>query len=194
MNKVQLRRDMRQRRRALSSAERRKASVRLAKAFESDSHLLASRRIALYLVNDGEIDPAVLVGRLVSRSVQVYLPSLHPIKRGHLAFIRYQPGKTPMVKNRYGISEPDFRRGHRISPRFLSHVLMPLVAFDQCGNRLGMGGGYYDRTFAFINKRPARPKLVGCAYECQSVEYISHEEWDIPLPVILTEVGLRQFN
>jgi 5-formyltetrahydrofolate cyclo-ligase len=65
---------------------------------------------------------------------------------------------------------------------------MPLVGFDRLGNRMGMGGGYYDRTLAFMSEHHSgKPKLVGLAHSSQEVELISQQSWDIPLHVIATD-------
>jgi len=69
---------------------------------------------------------------------------------------------------------------------------MPLVGFDPAGNRLGMGKGFYDRCFAFRGRNPGssparrRPILAGLAHDCQQVERIPAEEWDVRLDVIFT--------
>lgn len=96
-----------------------------------------------------------------------------------------------MTVNQYGIKEPCLRTNKTILSKQLNLVLLPLVAFDAQGNRMGMGGGYYDRTFAFKNQHQnkigTKPKLLGLAHECQQVEQLPIESWDIPLQGILTD-------
>lgn len=193
MDKIQLRRLIRQHRRQLSPAQRRDAANGLARSLNTAAELIARKRIALYWQNDGEIDPALAIELLLQRGKQVYLPVLHPFKQGQLLFVRYQPGMR-MRKNRYGIAEPDWRYANALPATFLSAVLVPLVAFDLRGARLGMGGGYYDRSLAFCRHSQQRPLLVGCAYEFQKLQQLPMESWDIPMQMILTEQRCYRFR
>lgn len=190
MDKASLRREMRRRRRAVSRSESRQAGIRLASSLHSHPAFCRSPRVAVYLRNDGEIDTSHLIQRLRQRGVEVFLPVLHPLKKGHLAFIRYD-SNTPMRRNCYGIAEPDFRYGQKVPARFLSTICLPLVAFDESGNRIGMGGGYYDRTLAFCRRPGVRPRLIGCAYEFQKLPALPADGWDIPLSAIATNARLR---
>lgn len=151
---------------------------------------LRSRRIALYLANDGEIDPEWLRQLAESAGKEVFLPLLHPFRHNSLLFQRHQAGRT-LASNRFGIAEP--RLGDEpLAPAWsLDVVFMPLVAFDSTGNRLGMGGGFYDRTFARAPRRHHfRPLLVGLAHAFQQVESLPREPWDIPLDAIATDRGI----
>ena len=182
-----LRRDMRRRRRAVTRADSSQAGRRLLHRFRHAPGFLSARRVAVYLPNDGEIPTQWLIRDLQSRGREVYLPVLHPLRRGCLSFIRYTD-TTPMTRNRFGISEPDFRYGQRVSARFLSLICLPLVAFDGEGNRLGMGGGFYDRTLAFMQGAGlSTPRLTGVAYAFQRVGSLPVESWDIPLQMIVTD-------
>lgn len=185
-DRAALRRLLRRRRRALSPKQQKEAARHLARTLTRQPDVLRARRIAVYLPNDGEIDPGVFVEKARQRGVDVYLPVLHPVHRGRLTF---QPwtGSTRLKANRFGIAEPSFR-GHRSHPAWaLDTVLLPLVGFDSNGGRLGMGGGFYDRTFAFIRHRPRpAPTLIGLAHECQQVDRLPIASWDIPLDAIAT--------
>lgn len=192
MNKSELRKLIRRKRRALTPARRRQAAHLLLNQLHQSSQFLAADRIALYLTNDGEIDTQYVVDDIQKRGKQVFLPVLHPLKKGHLSFIRYDQD-TRMRDNCYGISEPDFRYGQRVQARFLDIICLPLVAFDERGNRLGMGGGYYDRTLAFMHQPGPRPQLIGCAYEFQQLPMLPAESWDIPITAIATEAAFRHF-
>lgn len=147
-----------------------------------------ARRTALYRAADGELDPWLLMDRLPRRGRRWYLPVLHPFIAGRLWFVRYRP-LDPTRRNRFGIAEPA-RRGRQLYPaRALDLVLLPLVGFDARCNRIGMGKGYYDRSFAFLRARRhwSRPLLVGLAHECQRVDVIEPRPWDVPLDAVVTE-------
>ncbi|QEM84226.1 5-formyltetrahydrofolate cyclo-ligase [Halomonas binhaiensis] len=191
----QLRRELRQRRRALSAAQQKAASKALGAQLRSLPELLAARRVALYLPNDGEIDPRPLLDWLHRRGAHAYLPVLRPLANNALWFVRYDHN-TPMVRNRFGIQEPDTRHGahpaRRLPAWALSVILMPLVGFDDQGQRLGMGGGFYDRTLAFTHPERGnpgpRPKLIGLAHEVQRMEKLPIASWDVPLDAIATDM------
>ena len=134
---------------------------------------------------DGEIDPILLCAAAQRRGKSCYLPVLNAFGSPRLRFKRWNREEV-LRNNRYGIPEP--RGGRYCMPRALSLVLLPLVGFDASGNRLGMGKGYYDRTFAFRRHAAARrPVLLGLAHECQSVEKLEAEAWDLPLDGVVTD-------
>ena len=134
---------------------------------------------------DGEIDPGLLLAEAQRRGKRCYLPVLSPVGPPRLRFRRWRRGDVPRA-NFYGIAEP--RSGAYCPPRALSLVLMPLVGFDASCNRIGMGKGYYDRTFAFRrHSDSARPVLLGLAHECQRVEKLQAEAWDLPLDGVVTD-------
>lgn len=184
-----LRRQLRAARRALSPRQQRLAGLGLARQLRPFLPLLKARHISFYLPNDGEIDARPLVRFLERCGKQCYLPRLHPDGSNRIYFIRWRAGE-PLQKNHLGIPEP-LLRAARLPAWALDVVLMPLVGFDNQGNRLGMGGGFYDRTFAF-RKEPGRhkPLLVGLAHSIQEVPSLASENWDIPLDVIATENAL----
>lgn len=189
----QLRREMRRRRRALSPAQQRHAAQALVRHFSQHPWFKRSRHLALYLSNDGEIDTRPLIELAWQQGKQVYLPVLHPLSHNRLWFLPYQQD-TRLRLNQYRIPEPPLQPHRRRLPWTLDLVCMPLVAFDPQGGRLGMGGGYYDRTFAFLNRQPnwGKPRLLGLAHECQKVEHLPLASWDIPLSAILTDSRLYQ--
>jgi|TARA_R110000868_G_scaffold33587_3_gene121740 5-formyltetrahydrofolate cyclo-ligase len=190
MNKHQLRKAMRQQRRALTAKQQHQAAYGLKRTLLQPGALLAAKRIALYLVNDGEINPEQIIKQLTRMGKAVYLPTLHPLRQGELAFVRYQ-ATTRMSTNRFGIAEPDFRYNTHQQAKFLSVICLPLVAFDPHGNRMGMGGGFYDRSLAFTRHAGNKPRLIGCAHEFQCVSALPAEVWDIPLSAIATDTALR---
>jgi 5-formyltetrahydrofolate cyclo-ligase len=178
----QLRRQMRARRRALRPGQRTSASIRLASQVTRSVLFLRARRVALYVAADGEIDPAQVLRAARRQGKQVYLPVLHPLRKGRLAFVAF--GRSERLRpNRFGIAEPATLAGS-VQPWQLDLVLMPLVAFDAAGGRLGMGGGFYDRTFGPLLARRCgqrRPVLAGLAYRFQQVGVLPQRPWDVPL-------------
>ncbi len=184
-----LRKDLRSRRRALSNVQQSLASERLALNLLNDPELFRTRHVAIYLPNDGEIDPGCYIIQGRNRGIQFYLPVLHPVHRGRLVFSPFDEN-TLLTPNRFGIPEPDFKKALKRPPWALDAVLMPLVGFDTNGGRLGMGGGFYDRTFAFTRYAPRMaPKLIGLAHDCQRVNALPVEPWDIPLHAIVSDQG-----
>ena len=141
-----------------------------------------AQHIALYVSFDGEISTDKLIKILWAQGKQVYLPVLHPFNPNHLLFLRYLPD-TPMLKNKFGIWEPKFNVQNVLPLDELDILFTPLVAFDKQGNRLGMGGGFYDRTLQNWQNSSFIP--VGLAHQCQQVEQLPTEAWDVPLHQIL---------
>ena len=141
-----------------------------------------AQHIALYLSFDGEISTDKLIKILWAQGKQVYLPVLHPFNPNHLLFLRYLPD-TPMLKNKFGIWEPKLNVQSVLPLEELDILFTPLVAFDKQGNRLGMGGGFYDRTLQ--NWRNSSFIPVGLAHQYQQVEQLPTEAWDVPLHQIL---------
>ena len=186
-----LRQAIRARRQAIPAATARKYAAQLANNARNHPLLLNSRHIAGFLAADGEMDPLPLMQQLWSLGKKLYVPVLTPFERNRLWFARFEPGDE-LVFNRYGIPEPV--RRHLIKPSALDLVLTPLVAFDTRGHRIGMGGGFYDRSFAFLQRRShwMKPRLLGIAYELQRQQAIEANSWDIPLDAIVTEHTLYQ--
>jgi 5-formyltetrahydrofolate cyclo-ligase len=185
----EIRRQIRALRRTLPAHERLLRSHQLAERVASTRLFRQSRRIACYLPVDGEVDPTPLMERAWHLGKQVFLPVLG--HRGRLHFAPHTPGGK-LRPNRFGIDEPQQPARGFQRPHTLDLVLTPLVAFDPMGNRLGFGGGYYDRTFAFLSRRDhwQKPRLLGLAYEIQKVPQLQHHPWDVPLYGIATESNL----
>ena len=141
-----------------------------------------AQHIALYVSFDGEISTDKLIKTLWAQDKHVYLPVLHPFNPNHLLFLRYLPD-TPMLKNKFSIWEPRLNVQNVLPLDELDILFTPLVAFDKQGNRLGMGGGFYDRTLQHWQKSSFIP--VGLAHQCQQVEQLPTETWDMPLHQIL---------
>ncbi|MDG2502679.1 MAG: 5-formyltetrahydrofolate cyclo-ligase [Porticoccaceae bacterium] len=187
MNSGDTRQQLRAKRRSLSTVEQRSAGMSLAANLRRETFFMRAKRVALYLANDGEIDPDKLLDTAIKSGKQCFLPALHPMKTNSLYFIEYS-SKTQLVTNKFGILEPAFNIAQVAAPWSLDIIFMPLVGFDRQGNRIGMGGGYYDRTLAFMGaQEKLKPVLVGLAHSCQEVDLISRQCWDIPLHLIVTD-------
>ncbi|WP_027850529.1 5-formyltetrahydrofolate cyclo-ligase [Marinospirillum insulare] len=189
-NRSSLRRLLRQKRRQLSSYEQKVASYKACQRVSQQAWFLNASNLAVYMASDGELDPLPLALKAQKMGKRVYLPVLHPLNSNHLLFIRFT-SKTPLHKNRFGILEPCLKgygleRINSCKIQALDLLLMPLVGFDPHGGRLGMGGGFYDRTLAVKPNQFKRPKLIGLAHECQKVDQLSLEAWDVPLTGIVT--------
>ena len=191
-----IRQQMREQRLLLSPQQQLLAARKLSALLITQPWFQRAQNIAIYLAHDGEIDPRVFADKALYRKKMCHLPSLHPIKKNHLWFADYD---GPRSKNKYGIEEPDAKRNQMLNAQQLDVVLLPLVAFDPQGGRLGMGGGYYDRTFAFLNREvnkgmnnkanssTQKPKLIGLAHHFQQVPQLPVESWDVPLDAIVTD-------
>lgn len=185
-----IRADVRKRRRALSIDEQHHASIAVLKHLRSHPKMANAKRIALYLANDSELDPAPLLQWCWQQNKQVFLPVLHPFNGQSLLFLRYRQD-SDMQANQFGILEPKLDVRAICPLEQLDLLLTPLVAFDDSGARLGMGGGFYDRTLANWFKKyqaGSTPTMyaIGLAHDCQRVAHIPCECWDIPLPEIIT--------
>lgn len=184
----EMRRNLRAKRRALTPTQQRFAAQQLVKHLRSHPLFLRSQHVAFHMAADGELGLGPLLQAAQSMGKCCYLPVLHPLKQNALWFCHYRDGDV-LVNNRFGLAEP-LPTARRIPPRMLDLVLMPLVGFDRSGNRLGMGGGFYDRTFAFkqdATRRTRLPVLMGIAHSCQEVESLSGASWDVPMDFVATE-------
>ena len=185
-SKVQLRRRMRAARRNLSVYGQRQAGRAVISRLGRSPQLLRARHIGIYWPMDGEIDIRGLVLRYPDKNF--YLPVLPAAPHPQLRFRRWHGGNLT-YRNRFRIPEPI--QGPSQPPHQLDLVLLPLVAFDPSGARLGMGAGFYDRTFAFKRLLTgAGPELVGVAHQLQCVAELPTDSWDIPLGGVVTEQRL----
>ncbi|MDQ2993898.1 MAG: 5-formyltetrahydrofolate cyclo-ligase [Pseudomonadota bacterium] len=176
-----------QQRKALSSEEIAEASKLVgAHIVESDFWAYA-KHIAFYIAQNGETDPQQLLMLAEQQGKICYLPALAGTEHNELVMVQYSKG-DPLPLNRYRIPEPIQDPAKIIAPNELDLVLVPLVAYDIYGTRLGMGLGFYDRSFAFLNTahRPAKPLLVGLAYRFQQANKLPREDWDVPLDKVAT--------
>ena len=172
----ELRQQMAGRRRALPPPARMAAAQGLRRSLEQLPEYLTDLRVAGYWASGGELPLNLVIPPLAARGQRFLLPILAKGRQLHFA------------PNRYGIPEPVAPR-EWFAPFQLDLVLVPLLAFDRRGHRLGHGGGYYDRSFAFLKDqgRPTEPLLVGVAYAFQEVEDLKAEAWDVPLDYVATD-------
>lgn len=146
-----------------------------------------SQHIACYIANDGEIDPLKIIEHAWFNNKDIYLPILSPLKNS-LYFAAYTRDSKFRL-NRFNIPEPICHPSQWKKANQLDLLLLPLVAFDDSGNRIGMGGGFYDRTLAYMRHRQhwKKPALIGLAHELQKAAQLDRHSWDIPLDLIITE-------
>ena len=182
--KTDLRKSLRQRRNSLSAPQQLTAAKTLINSVTKLPTWTDAKHIAVYLANDGEIDTKPLNAIARSQGKQLYLPKI--TDSDNLAFAHWETS-AELRKNRYNIPEPPLTA--QLCPvSQLDIVFLPLVGWDLFGCRLGMGGGFYDRALANI----ARPLLVGLAHECQQVENIPQESWDLVVEFIATDAALHR--
>ena len=183
LDRAQLRSDLRARRRSLPAAQRIAAADALANQLLALPFLPESGNVAGYWAMDGEIALNSWQVRL-PRQLVYCLPVLHA--DNSLRFAPWRPGEA-LVSNRFGIPEPDVDPAEALPAQALSLVVMPLVGFDARGHRLGMGGGWYDRSFAFRNAAAPPPWLVGAGFNVQRVPHLDQEAWDVIPDALCTE-------
>jgi len=190
MSTLNLRHTLRQRRRNITPAQREYFDFLINQHIQKSGILLRSSSIASYLANDGEPSVNYSIQNCAKKALLHYLPV---ISKKRLKFAQYSFG-GPLTSNAFNIPEPLTK--HFLPARLLSSILIPLVGFDKQGNRLGMGGGYYDRTLNFMSQTACRkkPLLIGIAYSLQEVDSIQSRHWDIPLDAVITELGITCFS
>jgi 5-formyltetrahydrofolate cyclo-ligase len=186
-----LRREFRARRRAVDAATRAAAATSAARLLAAAGLPRPGARVGCYVPGDGEFDPSPLIAVARERGCHLYVPVL-TTRRGGMAFGPLDAPARAWRPNRYGIPEPRGLPSLLRRPQDLDLVLVPLVAFDARGHRLGMGAGYYDRAFAFLRTRTSwiRPRLLGLAFDVQEAPALPVAAWDVPLWGVLTESRL----
>lgn len=189
MSKTQaaIRTQIKQQRRQLSIENQQIAAHKATQLLKRQRSFTNSQHIAVYLPMNGELSPLPLVELARKTGKHIYLPVLMPFLSNRLWFAPWSPD-TKMKANPFGIPEPVFHGKHLIPANRLDLVITPLVAFDPDCHRIGMGGGYYDRTFSFLRFRQhwRSPKLIGLAYEFQKLKHIDTQAWDVPLHTVVT--------
>ena len=173
----------------LSKLEQQEKSAQIIAHIKQSDIFMQSKKIAFYHAVRGEADPEGLHSS-TSNSQKFYLPLLSSNKNQGLVFAPIDEN-TQYKNNAFSIPEPIVETHELLDAKELDLVIMPLLGFDLAGNRLGMGGGYYDRCFAFKHSNTSKPILMGFAYDFQKIKSLITEPWDIGLDMIATECGLR---
>jgi len=172
-------------RKRLSEKEQAAAAAALSCSVTAQNFYQSATKIAFYLAVDGEIDPQPLLSQALAEGKTCFLPVVNQRDEQLLSFAPYDSA-TELVENQWGIAEPP-APATEISATGFDLVLVPLVAFDRECYRLGMGKGFYDRTFSFkIFNRSSQPLLIGLAHECQLADRLPSEGWDVRLDAVVT--------
>jgi 5-formyltetrahydrofolate cyclo-ligase len=192
----QLRKSLRRQRLTLSIHTRRRAEQAVVRQMRRQPHFVNAQRVGLYVDAFGEVPTGVLIQLCFNLRKAVYLPVVRSVNQplSWSRITRHQWQNQRMMKHRFGMKQPLMQRG--VSVKALDCLFMPLVGFDLKGHRLGMGGGFYDRTLALsraIGKQQNKPWRIGIAYDFQRVDNLHSNQWDIPLHAIVTQSGYRRF-
>lgn len=186
-SKSQLRQQLLAQRRALTPEQIQRAAGRVAARVWRLPVLARSQRLALYSPVSGELDCAPIISAAWRRGREVFLPVVVDTE---LCFAPFAPDST-LAANCFGIAEPVCNSEQWRSAREMDVIFAPLLGFDADGYRLGMGGGYYDRTLAFLAQRRhfRRPHFIGLAYEFQQINAVPHQKHDVKLEAVVTDAG-----
>jgi 5-formyltetrahydrofolate cyclo-ligase len=196
-DRQQLRGQMRQRRKAVPFAMQRAAATAIADHVRRARLLVAGNNIAVYGAIDGEVDLLPVMRVANGIGCKIYAPRIVDMQRRKMEFmlVPARSIQSASLNRLKSFADRPKNLNLRINPRFLDVVLVPLVAFDDFGWRLGFGAGFYDRKFAFKQRMSARkPLLIGVGYEFQRVERQEPNPWDVLLDAVVTECGIQRFR
>lgn len=187
-----IRKNLRSKRRSLSSFEQKQAQLDVLHHLNTLPIFHSSKKIGLYLHAFGEVHTELLIALCFKKNKQVYLPMICSMNQ-KLVWVKIS--KNQYINRRFshhplGMKEPMASRAKHVAS--LDLLLMPLLACDQYGTRIGMGGGYYDRTLATAKHRPYR---LGLAHQFQFIEHtLKRQSWDQPLDALLTPQRVYYFK
>jgi len=192
-----LRKSLRRQRLSLSIHTRRRAEQAVVQHMRRQPNFANAQRVGLYLDAFGEVPTGALIQLCFKLRKAVYLPVVRSVNQplSWSRITRHQWQNQRMMKHRFGMKQPLMQRG--VSVKALDCLFMPLVGFDLKGHRIGMGGGFYDRTLASsrtTGKQQNKPWRIGIAYDFQRVDKLHSNHWDIPLHAIVTQSGYRRFR
>jgi 5-formyltetrahydrofolate cyclo-ligase len=188
---TEIRNKMRAKREALSSDQVRNAAASISHNLWQLPEIQRAKKIGCYIDVNGEASSVNFVQTAFTRKKRIFVPVLH---KKNMAFFQLFPN-SKLKNNEFGIPEPPSIEQNLITPQSLNIILIPLVAFDLSGNRLGMGGGYYDKLLSFTKRRNKyrRPLIIGMAYNFQQVNQITANNWDVPMHIVTTETKIYRF-
>ena len=186
LRRHELRRQARAARRELSEGERVAAAQALCVRLGTLPAFASARRIGCYAAVASELSLQTAMDAALVRGQQIYLPHVEHTAPD-MRFAHWTGQHKRLLTNRFGIPEPLVDVAELVPAQTLDVILLPLLAFDRCGGRLGSGAGYYDRALAFRRESPAPPLLIGIGFACQEVTDIPMAEWDVPLDLVVTE-------
>ncbi len=188
--KSNLRKQLRVRRRSLGVVEHRRLSRLASNAIKHCARFSFGKRVAVYLPFDGESNTSALIKAARNRGVKLFVPIVEDLRHSRMNFY---PLTSKTTRGAFGIAVP--RRGRAVMPRWFNLIIVPCVATDPGGRRLGMGGGFYDRAFNYrrVRKVWRGPQLIGLSFDFQRVDSISVDVWDLRLDCLSTESGLKTF-
>jgi 5-formyltetrahydrofolate cyclo-ligase len=183
-NHDDMRQANRKRRGELSPQQLQTAAEALAQRIIELDVYARSTKLAVYFAVNGEIGLDVVIDHALAAGKQVFLPNLDQKSLRFSPYFREQK----MRINKFRLPEPDVGDEQMLQPEQLDLVLAPLVVFDENRNRIGMGGGFYDRSFAMRKViEVTEPVLIGVAHELQKVDEIIPQEWDVRLDMVITD-------
>jgi 5-formyltetrahydrofolate cyclo-ligase len=186
-----LRREIRRQRRSLSLQDRTIAAKRFCTIAGRHRLFQPGMQVGLYLPFGHEADCHALMDLALARGCRVYVPRIVSYRHARMRFIEHGPALA-LIENKYGIAEPANRKGHYTSVLTLDAIVLPVIAVDHGGYRLGSGAGFYDRALQHLRRgrRWRKPKLIALAYDFQRIEHLPAQTWDVPVDAILTEKQL----
>jgi 5-formyltetrahydrofolate cyclo-ligase len=186
-----IRLSIKKQRRLLDDCAIAHAAIDIKKNLWQLPELSRAKNIGSYFSVHGEADPGAFVQSAWMRKKRIFMPVL---RKNAMRLYELSP-TDELETNAFGIPEPISKNAQPINTKNLDVILVPLVAFDMYGNRLGMGGGYYDRLLAFTKHRPnfRRPLLIGLAYDFQHVPPLATNHWDVPLHAVVTNRNTYRF-
>jgi 5-formyltetrahydrofolate cyclo-ligase len=185
-DKAALRRSVLARRDALSPAQRAQLSARITDHLLALPSFSAAQGVLAYLSFGGEFDTGVFVGAVLTQRKRLILPRVDRANR-RLQLFEVADVEAQTAAGTWGIREPVPERSLPASKKNISFVLVPGVAFTPRGDRLGYGGGFYDRLLA---EWPGRPPVVAAAFAVQIVETLPMGPDDVRIDAVVTEDGL----
>ncbi|WP_423823406.1 5-formyltetrahydrofolate cyclo-ligase [Salinisphaera sp. SPP-AMP-43] len=171
-------------RRRLTAVQRQRASIAACRYLGRLPEMRRARHIGLYWPLPSEIDPSVVQHMLGRRDRRFYYPR---VSHDQLRFVPVARNGR-WTRSNLGVQEP---AGWSHPVNALDVLIMPLAGFDAGAHRIGLGGGFYDRTLAPVRDRGYRsPTRIGLAFECQRLPAIETRPWDIELASVVTERGV----